>query len=188
MLATTLVVGSAGGAILHAQDSAPGTKPTPDIEVPMSKQAQLSPTEMESEVDEKMSQMAAQRKQVDNLRAAAKASKDIIKLNCINDKLAKIDELLRIATASKTALDVAIATRAEQERYHRFAMLTIAAEKVSVLTDEAQSCVGDEIDYQGPLDVGLDEPTVPDDPTLDDPLDDDGPGDIEPPGYASPFT
>jgi hypothetical protein len=185
----TLVVGSALLALgvaapaLFAQGDAPPA-PTPDIVLPMEKQAELTPEAMLAKVADLESAIAVDTKRVEALRIEARKTKDVIKLNCINDKLVQVKQLLRIADTAQTELDAAIASHDEPERYHRFSVVTISAERVAALRGEAEACVGEEIDYLGPLDLDVGQPDVPDDPTVTDPLDDDDR--VEPPGYASP--
>jgi hypothetical protein len=172
-----------GASTLLAQDEPPPAA-TPEVVLPMEKRSELTASQMTDKAAELRSAIAVDEKRVEQLREAARKSKDVIKLNCINDKRMQIVALAKIAEKEEVELDAAIATGAEAERYHRFSMITIAAEKVGILRSEAEACVGEEIDYLGPLDVGTDEPDVPDDPTVDDPFEND---DLEPPGYASPF-
>ncbi len=187
LLGATLVVITAGGSFLYAQptDGTP-SEPTPGVVVPMDRQAEVSPAEMQLKSREAVDAMGVDQARVISLRDQARKAKDVIKLNCVNDKLAQIRELLKIVETSMTELAVAISSADEAERYHRYTMVVISGEKVRGLRDEAEGCIGEEIDYLGPLDVGVDQPAIPDDPTQDDPLD--GADDIEPPGYASPFV
>jgi hypothetical protein len=179
---------AAGGASLYAQgpdeSAAPPAEPTPDVSVPMEKEAQISPDEMERTSREMSAQAEQDEKRVEQLKAEARKQKDVIKLNCINDKLLQIKQLLNILEEGLSKLSLAIAGGDDGERYHRYTVIKISGEKIGVLRDEAEACVGEEISYLGPLSVNVDEPEVPDDPTDDTPWDTTP---IDPPGYASPF-
>ena len=173
------------GIVLHAEPApTPQPQETPDVTVPIKKDAQLTPEQMETKARELAIQATEDRNHISELRAAARKKKDIIKINCINDKLLQVKQLLNIMDDALSRLTVAIANNDDPDRYHRFAVVTISSEKVRVLRDEAEACIGEEISYLGPLDVDVQEPAVPDDPTVKDPF---GNDEIEPPGYASPF-
>lgn len=156
---------------------------TPDITVPMDKEAQISPREMTSKASEFITEMQGVLEHVVELQTAARKQKDVIKLNCVNDKLLQVKTLLKIAEAARTNLVEAIAQGNDAGRYHQYSQITIAHENVTVLRDEASACIGEELIFLGPTEVNVDAPTLPDDPTAE--------GDedyIEPPGYASPYS
>jgi hypothetical protein len=188
LFAAWLVALAASGSSLHAQAPdeavAPPGEATPDVSVPMEKEAQISPAEMERSATEIGARAGADEKRVEELKAEARKQKDVIKLNCINDKLLQIKQLLNILEDGLSKLSLAIAGADEGERYHRYTVIKISGEKITTLRDEAEACVGEEISYLGPLSVNVDQPDVPDDPTADIPWDNEP---IDPPGYASPF-
>ena len=193
LFATWLVALAASGSSLHAQQAPPQptapaggspAQPTPDVSVPMEKEAQISPQEMERTATTIAERASADEKRVEALKIEARKQKDVIKLNCINDKLLQIKQLLNILEDGLSKLSLAIADSDDGERYHRYTVIKISGEKISGLRDEAEACVGEEISYLGPLALNVDEPDVPDDPTDDNPWDDEP---IDPPGYASPF-
>jgi len=199
LFALWLVAIAASGSSLHAQaptpdpvppaepppEATPGATPqaTPDVSVPMEKEAQIAPEEMEQTARNAAEQAGRDEKRVEQLKAEARKQKDVIKLNCINDKLLQIKQLLNILEDGLSKLTLAIAGEDDGERYHRYTVIKISGEKIAGLRDEAEACVGEEISYLGPLSVDVDQPDVPDDPTDDDPWGDP----IDPPGYASPF-
>jgi len=166
-----------------AADQQPG-ETTPDISVPMEKESQIAPTEMERVARETSEKADKDEKRVEQLKVEARKQKDVIKLNCINDKLLQIKQLLNILEDGLSKLSLAIAERDEGERYHRYTVIKISGEKIAGLRDEAEACVGEEVSYLGPLSVDVAQPDVPDDPTTTNPWDHNP---IEPPGYASPF-
>jgi hypothetical protein len=178
---------TAGGVALYAQP-APSDPPLPagsDADMPGSKEAQLTPDEMTSKTAELSGQSLGDLKRIEQLKAEARKKKDVIKLNCINDKLLQAKQLLNIIDDGSARLSAAISTGNESERYHRFAIVTISASKVHIVREEAEACIGEEISYVNGDQLDVDEPDLPDDPTVDDPFDGD---EIEPPGYASPMT
>jgi len=73
------------------------------------------------------------------LQEVAKKAGDVIKLNCVNDKLLQIKELLNIAEGALTNITEAIARNDEDERYHQFSRLTIAHQKGEQVKQEART-------------------------------------------------
>jgi len=210
LFATWLIALAAGGSYLYAQQPTPQpaqpapaqgpfpdpsadptrapssnqpSEATPDVSVPMEKESQISPSEMERTAREAAEKADQDGKRVEELKVEARKQKDVIKLNCINDKLLQIKQLLNILEDGMSKLSLAIAEGDDGERYHRYTVIKISGEKITGLRDEAEACVGEEISYLGPLSVDVDQPDVPDDPTDDDPWGDP----VDPPGYASPF-
>jgi hypothetical protein len=188
LFAAWLIALAATGSGLHAQapdeESESPIEPTPDVSVPMEKEAQIAPTQMEQSAREIGDRAEGDEKRVERLKAEARKQKDVIKLNCINDKLLQIKQLLNILEDGLSKLSLAIAGGDEGERYHRYTVIKISGEKIAGLRDEAEACIGEEISYLGPLSLNVDEPDVPDDPTEEPPWDNEP---IDPPGYASPF-
>jgi hypothetical protein len=173
-----------GAGLLHAQDAQdPDDGGEPDVTVPMEKQAQLSPADMSEEGVRLVRSMQESLKKVVGLQQVARKQKDVIKLNCVNDKLLQIKQLLNIAESATTNMVEAIAQDDEPGRYHEFNKIVIAQQQVQVLAGEAETCIGEELVFIGPTEVEVDEPALPDDPTGPD-----SEFDIEDPGYASPFS
>jgi hypothetical protein len=182
-LTAALVLGGAG---LHAQ---PATGPrAPVVEMT----AELSVEEMAGRVPGHAAALAGQLHRLGVLRDTAARTKDVIKLNCVDDKLQQGKELARIARAARAAFDAARAGADLPEMRHRYALVAIASDKLRVLRDDAEACVGEELDFLGEQDLGVGEPTIPDDPTRPGPYGAgvEAPGydgSVEAPAFASPF-
>jgi hypothetical protein len=153
---------------------------------PLEERVSLSPDQMMEKANQYIDDMNTMHKRMLALQGAARKQKDIIKLNCVNDKLLQLKQLLKIADGARNALTEAITLEKEDERYHQYEQVELAHEKAVALRDEAEACIGEELVFLGPTEVDVDEPGVSDDPTGDDPFDYTDP-DIERPGYASPF-
>jgi hypothetical protein len=179
------LVGLASAGTLYAQTAPPaGGADEADTSVPMTKETQLSSAEMAAKAKTLQGEMDANFKFISELKVRARKQKDVIKLNCINDKFLQIKALLNIAEGAQANLEVAIMSRDDDARTHEFSKVTISAEKIQALRNEAETCIGEDLTYVGPTDVEVDAPEMPDDPTATDPFDDG----IEPPAYASPFS
>jgi len=184
---------------LSAQDAEPAAEPAmadPAIEEPVADvatpTAEMSPDEMVKESDRLKKAMQDHLKRVVALQQMARKQKDVIKLNCVNDKLLQIKQLTNIADNSLTNMHEAIAQEDDASRYHEFGRLVISEQQIGALVGEAEACIGEELVFLGPTQVTVEEPEEPMDP--DDPPSDgldggglDG-GDIEEPSFSSPFS
>lgn len=123
-------------------------------------------------------QMRADLVHTEELRMLAAKEKDVIKLNCINDKLVEMKPELNIA--EREELDFRSATNPNDQRT-AFDLVSQAADTVHGLRGEAEACAGERL----LLTESSNTYTHPDLP--------DGPYEtfgttIEPPAYASPFN
>lgn len=89
-----------------------------------------------------MTKMRAHLKSVLGKLEEARSSKDVVKLNCVNEKLTQIKGLLRISEQSDMQLQEAIARKEGVTATHEFTKLQIAQSKVSQLRAEAEDCIG----------------------------------------------
>lgn len=176
------------GGLLQAQplESDPNADSTPDITLDMDKEAKLDPKEMLRETDAMINEMQGMLERVVALQQVARKQKDVIRLNCVNDRLIQVKKLLNIAEASRTDMVEAIAAENERERYHQYTKVRITYENVSVLRNEAEGCVGEELIFLGPTTVEVEKPPIVDDPTKEDPFTLAGER-VERPAYASPY-
>ena len=170
--------GSPGG-----QKPAPGTLPPAmvDISVPqrptlsgqdMIKQGRLYRADMDKIIVEQQAMVEQARKQ-----------KDVIRLNCVMDKLVQVKVNMNIADQALQKLQEAVARRDEGASLHEYTRITIVNQKVQVLQNEGQTCVGAELNYIGATRVDVEAPELPEgvtDPSLEPPP-------LERPPYASPY-
>jgi hypothetical protein len=162
--------------------------PTPQVGAidtsPTKKRASISPNDMVEQANVYMTKMKDALKRVIHLQELTRRQKDVIKLNCVNDKLLQVKQLLNIAESANTDLSEAIARNDEEGRYHQFGRITIAHQQVTTLAGEAENCVGEDISFLGPTEVTVDKPDEPDDPTIEPvpqfPF-------VDPPPVASPY-
>lgn len=173
-----------GALTLHADDATPPVEAKDRPKV----QKTLSAAEMQTEAARMQEQLEVDYQNVVRLREGVRGQKDVIKLNCVNDRIIQIKAQLNIADAARVSLQSSI-ERNSDERHTHFQSLSESVEGVRKLKEEANSCAGapEIVKQEGGVEVS--HPFIPDDPTVDDPFDPQtwGPNDIEPPGYASPF-
>ena len=90
---------------------------------------------------ESISSMRSSLRQVGARVEDARNEKDVVKLNCVNEKLAQIKGLLRVAEQSELALKDAVANK-DPVASAEFAKIGIAKGKVDGLASDAQQCIG----------------------------------------------
>ncbi|WP_257454276.1 hypothetical protein [Archangium lipolyticum] len=100
----------------------------------------------------------------------ARRAKDVVKLNCVNEKLTQIKGLLRISEQSDVALQEAVARQETSSSEHEYTKVMIAQQKVTQLRGEAEECIGqlafrtDEnlsVEVEEPKDLPGGDPTRP---------------------------
>lgn len=133
-------------------------------------------------VEEKQSKvegmLAEQRKilaRVTNLLKEARAAKDIVQLNCVNEKLTQIKGLLKISENASVKMYEAIANAQDDVINHEFTKITVAHQRGVSLGAEAEQCVGEIAVYTGQTEVSVE---IDEDVTEYDPT--------EPPGSVLP--
>src|SRR4029077_16916074 len=72
----------------------------------------------------------------------ARATKDVVKLNCVNEKLTQVKGLLRISEQSDVALQEAVGKKDTTAAEHEYSKVSIAKTKVDQLRTEAEQCIG----------------------------------------------
>jgi hypothetical protein len=85
--------------------------------------------------------MRASLRQVTTRVEDARNEKDVVKLNCVNEKLAQVKGLIKVAEQSENAFREAAATR-DPAANAEYAKIMIAKGKVDALGGEAQQCIG----------------------------------------------
>lgn len=140
---------------------AAGTEPVRD--------EKLSPRQEEDRSGRMLEKMKDTVEQVQKLFEQAHDEKDIVKLNCANEKLSQVSGLYKVALQAVVDLKDAVAHHDEEVADHSYAKLSIAGRKISQLRQDAQQCIGQLAFYNDEkTSVEVDVPTgMPaDDPTV----------------------
>jgi hypothetical protein len=176
-----------GGGALYAQPG--GGTPEPAVTASGEVRADLGGPEMDKEAKRLLTALEAMHVRVLELQKSARTSKDVIKLNCVNEKLLAVKQLLNIAESSQNDLTEALSTGDRDQQQHSYGQVKLAFERGSVERDEAEGCIGEEIVFVGPTQVEVDGPAIPDDPTVefDDPFSSTTAISYEPPAYSTPY-
>ena len=146
MAAVSVAVAAAplGGVAAEppAAAEAPAPKPAfvPSAIAPAVKSS-LSDAEKVEKSAEAIARMKAGLKQVLARVEDARNEKDVIKLNCVNEKLTQIKGLLKVAEQSDVALNEALASK-QPTADAEFAKVSIARGKVDGLKADADQCIG----------------------------------------------
>ena len=150
-LTLVLVSLAAGAAFAQDTETPPATR-------------KLSSAEMASQSRDYMTKMQATQTQVQKLSDDAKKKKDVLKLNCVNDKLVQVKGHISVANQSLETFNGAVARGDEGVEQHQYQRLSIIYQKVLVLGTEAENCIGEDVSYVGATKVDIEvDPSVPDD-------------------------
>jgi hypothetical protein len=115
-----------------------GTAPAP----PEEKASDVPDAQKLSRSAAAVSQMRGTLKVVLGKLEDARNTKDVVKLNCVNEKLTQVKGLLRISEQSDVALQEAVSKKDEPTADHEYTKVTIAQSKVEQLRSEAEQCIG----------------------------------------------
>ena len=169
LLLATMTVFIGGSVFAQAPDAtpAPGTPPAGAVDLSVKQRTTLTPAEMVNQSKEYFKGMGDVVKRIQTLQDQAKREKDIIRLNCVTDKLVLARVNVNIAEQSMASMQESIARNDEGEETHQFTRLTIVNQKVTVLGAEAENCIGEDLSFVGATRVDVEvDPNIPQyDPT-----------------------
>ena len=94
-----------------------------------------------AQADEHLNRMRQVLKQVSGRLEEARNEKDIVRLNCVNEKLTQIRGLLKVSEQADIALQEAVARR-DEAADTEFQKIGIARAKVDQLRAEVEECIG----------------------------------------------
>lgn len=124
---------------------------------------QVKPRESAIEMVPDEEKTVRTRRAVDNMRGSlskvlryleeAREQRDVLKLNCVNEKLTAIKGLLRVSEQAAVSLMEAMATRDVTVAQHEYEKIMIAASKTEELSAESEVCIGELAVYSGQTSV-----------------------------------
>lgn len=91
-----------------------------------------------------VTQMSSVRRGVSQMYDRANQERDIIKVNCLNDKLTQIDVAIRSAGEHVELLQSAASLNNDNQRNHEYSLINVYQGRVRGLDAEARQCVGEE--------------------------------------------
>jgi len=166
---------------LYAQP-APSPAPAESTPAPTASRTKLTAPEMARQSSELETRVRVDTQRVQQLQAAARKEKDVIKLSCVNDKFVRLKAEANIFDAARR--DLAGNLSLEAEATKSFGAVTAAADRVGKAREEAEACAGQPELIASESLNDFTSPDFPDDPTNGLPF---GTFEVEPPGYASPY-
>ena len=138
--------------------AAPAAAPAPAMEP-------AAPLRPSMTGDQMVAQGQEYRREIEKIKLAlqtqveqAKADKDVIRLNCLLDKLTQLNVNANIMDQSLHNLQQSVARNDISGQLHEYTRITIVNQKVQVLNTEADACVGAETNYIGPTRVTVEVP------------------------------
>jgi hypothetical protein len=141
--------------------------PAAEVDMGVRQRSTLSPQDMISQAREYRGRAAEVLQRIEGQQDQAKKEKDIIRLNCLTDKLVQAKVNINIADTAIVSLEDAVRRRDEGASLYEYTRVTIVHQKAQVLENEAQQCVGEDLSYVGAtrVDVEVDPNVRTDDPT-----------------------
>ena len=125
-----------GGGLARAQQPKPAPAPT------LERAADVPDAEKLKRSNAAVGRMRSVLTEVLGRLEEARATKDVVKLNCVNEKLTQVKGLLRISEQSDVALQEAVAKKDATAAEHEYSKVSIAKNKVEQLRNESEQCIG----------------------------------------------
>lgn len=137
VLGLGLAVGVAGA------QTTPAANGENSAEVGQRRVANLSGPDQVREANAIVEEVRRIRRQVSDRLDESRVAEDIIKVNCLNDKLTQIDVTLRSAQEHQELLSTAVSSNNDGQRNHEFVLMTIYRGRTTNLEIEARQCIGE---------------------------------------------
>ena len=173
------------GDRITVQGATPGS---PQGEIGVQTRAAVTPEEQLTQaasINRRAGQLA---ERLSKMLDEARRDKDIMRANCVNRKLTEVNANTRNVEQRTRTLREAAAANDEARRSHEFTVLTVLAQKLEQLDQEATQCLGQSIFEPGASQVVTtiqrDSPTL--DPTFIEPSTAAPPSETVPPASIVP--
>lgn len=164
LVAPVALAADEGAAPAPAPAAAPVPAPAPvgaapvEGAVPPQQRLTISGPEMLRQGQEYRQQIQGIMFQIQAQADQAKHDKDIIRLNCLLDKLTQVRVNAGMMDQTLQTLQEAVSRHDEGDQLHQYTRVTIINQKVQVLRTEADACVGAETNYVGATKVFVEVP------------------------------
>jgi hypothetical protein len=116
----------------------------------------MSLTQMVSETQEALLGMSAGLRRASDILREARQSTDIVRMNCVNEKLTVIKGIIRIAEDASEGLNEAVSRRNEDQAAYEHNKVKISLDRVNSLVVQAVNCIGSSATQSGETKVGVD--------------------------------
>jgi len=140
-------------------------KPSVDLAPPRGSappNAEASPEEMLARAKQFVIGIEQSSGSISRQLQAARKDRDVVRVLCLNDKLNQVDVALGSAQDRLDSLRTAV-TRSDADRSrHEFTVLEVLNDRVRVLINESNQCVGEETGFIGEAEVSVSvDPNLP---------------------------
>ena len=152
---STMAVGVAfvGGWTAAAQEgpATPNAGEGDEVQMAFEQEANLTPQEQLGWADEKYTTVVQTREYASRLLAQARQADrpDIVKINCLNNKLMEINAQIQSFEDRRNSLQEAVGLGDNDRRMHEYRVLVVVYQKVQSLRMEVEACIGEEFGYMG---------------------------------------
>jgi len=144
-----------GGARVAGSEAG---KPSVDLAPPKGSaqaSAELAPEEMLTRANQFVSGIEQSSGSISRQLQAARKDRDVVRVLCLNDKLNQVDVALGSAQDRLSSLRTAV-SRADADRsHHEYTVLEVLNDRVRVLVNESNQCVGEETGFIGEAEVSV---------------------------------
>lgn len=160
------LVFSLGGGSLPAQELGPSAPQ--DVQLSLESASRMSGKQKLQNAEQLLGQMKDIIKRGFDALGTARSEKDLIKMNCVNEKLSSQKGLLKITEQAYIQLQDSVAQGDEPSSAHEFTKISIAFQKMRGLGIETEGCAGEALRYTGDtqLEVAIDSNIPEDDPSI----------------------
>lgn len=172
VLSSVVALALCGVAIAQpAPAPPPGTPATPGqppADVGLSRQVNIPPAEQVAQSQADLAKMEGTRDQVRRQLMEARASRDVVKTLCLNDKLSQLNVAISSAQERNDALNAAVKSNDTDLATHEFTIMTVLRQRSDQLSAEANQCLGEEIgrpDEKASVVMKVDKDLPSDDPS-----------------------
>jgi hypothetical protein len=161
---------TAGGVVAQqgtvgVQGQVTGAQGETQAELNVKKRAAVTPAEQLAQADTISRRATQLGERLTRMLDEARRDKDIMRANCVNRKLTEVNANARNVEQRAKALKDAAAGGDEARRSHEYTVLTVLAQKLDALNQEASQCLGQSMYEPGASQVIT---TVPSNaPTID---------------------
>ena len=149
-------------AVQHRADSSLPLGASEDAAADMEGAGHPSPQQMAIEGRAHINQMEVERKEVEKTLSKAREERDVVKVLCLEDKLAQMESAQSAAGERWATLTEAVGANDIEYAVHAYTILVILKDWVSQLAEEAKQCIGVEAGFAGDSLIRLETPILPD--------------------------
>lgn len=171
VLLLAAVTFAAGGVFAQSDGETRGSDDSVEASVEIEENMELIDEDVEGlsgqeKLDRGQKKIAEMKKSLNRtnsmLSKVRKEEKDLLKVNCINKKLAAIKGFIKVSEQSYANLKTAVQENDAEGANHHYTLVAIAHRKVRTLSEEALLCTGEEERYVGETDMDVETPDTAD--------------------------